>query len=44
MSQKTLSIVKPDGTEKNLIGEVVARFQRRLFDPFTVDDDAVPAA
>lgn len=28
MSQKTLSIVKPDGTGKNLIGEVINRFEK----------------
>lgn len=27
--QKTLVLVKPDGVEKNLIGEVIARFERR---------------
>ena len=26
--ERTLSIVKPDGTEKNLIGEVVSRFEK----------------
>ena len=26
--QKTLSIVKPDGTNKNVIGEVLARFEK----------------
>lgn len=26
--ERTLSIVKPDGTEKNLIGEVVGRFEK----------------
>lgn len=27
MSELTLSIVKPDGTEKNIIGEVIRRFE-----------------
>ena len=27
--QKTLVLVKPDGVQKNLIGEVIARFERR---------------
>jgi nucleoside-diphosphate kinase len=26
--EKTLSIVKPDGVEKNLIGEVISRFEK----------------
>lgn len=26
--ERTLSIVKPDGTEKNVIGEVVSRFEK----------------
>lgn len=26
--ERTLSIVKPDGTEKNVIGEVLARFEK----------------
>lgn len=28
MSQKTLSIVKPDGTGKNVIGDVIDRFEK----------------
>lgn len=28
MSQLTLSIVKPDGTKKNVIGEVISRFEK----------------
>lgn len=28
MSQKTLSIVKPDGTGKNVIGDVINRFEK----------------
>lgn len=28
MSQKTLSIVKPDGTAKNVIGDVINRFEK----------------
>lgn len=27
--EKTLSIVKPDGVKKNLIGEVIARFEKK---------------
>ncbi|MFT6143369.1 MAG: nucleoside-diphosphate kinase [Myxococcota bacterium] len=27
MSQRTLSIIKPDATKKNLIGKIVARFE-----------------
>lgn len=27
--QKTLSIIKPDGVKKNIIGEVIARFERQ---------------
>jgi len=27
--EKTLSIVKPDGTRKNIIGEVIKRFEQR---------------
>lgn len=27
--QKTLVLVKPDGVQKNLIGEIIARFERR---------------
>ncbi|MEJ2183700.1 MAG: nucleoside-diphosphate kinase [Nitrospirota bacterium] len=29
MAERTLSIVKPDGVRKNLIGEVIARFEKR---------------
>jgi nucleoside-diphosphate kinase len=29
--EKTLSIVKPDGVEKNLIGEVIRRFESKDF-------------
>ena len=28
MEERTLSIIKPDGVEKNLIGEIVRRFER----------------
>jgi len=28
MEEKTLSIVKPDGVEKNLIGEIFRRFEQ----------------
>ncbi len=28
MSERTLSIVKPDGVEKNLVGEVIRRFEK----------------
>jgi len=28
MSQLTLSIIKPDGTNKNVIGEVISRFEK----------------
>ena len=27
--QQTLVLVKPDGVKKNLIGEIIARFERR---------------
>ena len=27
--EKTLVLVKPDGVRKNLIGEVIARFEKR---------------
>ena len=27
-AERTLSIIKPDGVEKNLIGEIVSRFER----------------
>ena len=27
--EKTLSIVKPDGTKKNLVGEIIARYERK---------------
>jgi len=27
--QKTLSIIKPDGVQKNIIGEVVSRFEKK---------------
>ena len=29
MDQKSLVLVKPDGVRKNLIGEIIARFERR---------------
>lgn len=29
MMQQTLVLVKPDGVQKNLIGEIIARFERR---------------
>ena len=30
--EKTLSIIKPDATGKNLIGKIVARFEARIVD------------
>lgn len=27
MAEKTLSIIKPDGTQRNLIGKIIARFE-----------------
>ena len=27
-TEKTLSIIKPDGVEKNVIGEILARFEK----------------
>ena len=29
MDQKSLVLVKPDGVRKHLIGEIIARFERR---------------
>lgn len=29
MSERTLVIIKPDGVEKRLIGEIISRFERR---------------
>jgi len=26
--ERTLSIIKPDGVEKNVIGEIIARFEK----------------
>ena len=31
MTEKTLFIVKPDGVVRNLVGEVVSRFERKGF-------------
>ena len=31
MTEKTLFIVKPDGVDRNLVGEVVSRFERKGF-------------
>ena len=28
MSEKTLSIIKPDATSRNLIGEIISRFEK----------------
>lgn len=28
--EKTFLMVKPDGVQRNLIGEIVARFEKRL--------------
>lgn len=36
MVQRTLSIVKPDGVSKGLIGEVIARFERAGLRPVAV--------
>ena len=30
-TERTLSIIKPDGVEKNLIGEIYKRFEGRWF-------------
>ena len=32
MIQTTLSIIKPDGTQRNLIGKIVARFEEEGFE------------
>lgn len=31
MTEKTLFIVKPDGVDRNLVGEVISRFERKGF-------------
>ncbi|MEK0365915.1 MAG: nucleoside-diphosphate kinase, partial [Nitrosopumilus sp.] len=31
MTEKTLFIVKPDGVVRNLVGEVISRFERKGF-------------
>ena len=36
--ERTLSIVKPDGVQKNLIGEVIKRFEARPEGHWSEDD------
>ncbi len=35
-TQRTLSIIKPDGVEKNLIGKIIARFEEEGLTPVAV--------
>ena len=42
--EQTLSIIKPDGVEKNLIGEIVGRFEKAGIQIVSAKKNAISAA